>query len=39
MTDQSVALDIHPEQQRVSIAVRRGADKLQAVAAGLALHP
>ena len=39
MTNQPIALDGNPEEQRVVVAVGRGGDDAQAVAAGFALHP
>src|SRR5208283_2410704 len=39
MADQAVALHLDAEEQRVVVAVGRGRDHAQPVAAGLALHP
>src|SRR5579863_2610602 len=39
VANQAVALDFHAKQQCVVVAVGRGRDNAQAVAAGLALHP
>src|ERR1035441_4974361 len=39
VANESVALDHHTKQQGVVVAVGRGCDDAQAIAAGFALHP